>query len=333
MASTTPALATMPTEILCMIGSELGENELVGISQVSRGFRNIFLARRFKRVVLRGTMARIEFYQNEYPHNGPLSFEDVALIGSLLQGMPKLYGVTFRINCYDNVLFNRLLREAPKWSSPRSIAFFRNTDHSNFNAVIRRFLPGTLEAVRIPYGFNKRHYNIVKSQCPTLKALEIDRSCDRQRRRNVTPSLDHDFVNTVNSDFPEVESLILHEDTRFRNRRFMWFTSAAELDDAVSLLIDALDDMPRLRRFAFTLREDRLDIPLIQDDVEADIDEWCLNLVESLLNAVPTLEELCISFYHPTFYRGTRRNHQIVVQKANRNNIGEEDRFPSSLWP
>ncbi|KAF4957968.1 hypothetical protein FGADI_2797 [Fusarium gaditjirri] len=294
----------------------------------------------------------------------PLRFakNDLDHFGILLRSIDRLCGVKISLNFprhRDRIAFNKALRKASLWSNgspkPCSLTFFGNPVNSNFNAVIRRFYPGTLGAVQIlEGGLNKKQYAILRDS-PTagyLKALHIDRTVNNQEARHVVPSLDQFFLREVGTYFPRLKSLVLHEDTPgltldcdFRTWPFglVWFDDQAAFDRNVSGLVNALIRMPGLRRFAFTLWFVRLHGHLVPHDWEdykgtyrpramVEIDNFYINkLVSPILTQVPNLVELCVSSDHPIFYRGTRRNGQVHVQRESRENLGEEDQFPSLL--
>jgi hypothetical protein len=108
-------------------------------------------------------------------------------------------------------------------------------------------------------------------------------------------------------------------------------------------MVRQLKKMPCLRRFAFTLWFVRLHGHLIPHDwgdyegtyrpkTMVEMDKFYIDkIVTVIMTRIPALVELCISSDHPTFYRGTRRDGQIHVQRESRDNVGEENRFPSLL--
>ncbi|KAF9769893.1 hypothetical protein IL306_012610 [Fusarium sp. DS 682] len=229
--------------------------------------------------------------------------------------MPRLHEVSFNIRTntrQDTLAFNRALRKTIDWPGPRSLTFPGHLAEPIFNAIVRRFVPTTIEAVQLPKGVNKAHFMSLKKspQGQTLKALHIDRTANRRRTRSLTPSFDHEFLQQRNN---------------------------------LVALIVALQRMRQLRRFAFTLWLMRLHKRLIQRDLTvspllnraytaAKIDEFYFSIVRLILGDVSTLMELCISPEHPIFYRGIRSEEgQILIRRESRENPGEEDRFPTLL--
>jgi len=56
---TTPELATMPTEILCMIGDNLSVHEIKELTLTSKQFREIFLPKLCKHLKFSGNMKEL----------------------------------------------------------------------------------------------------------------------------------------------------------------------------------------------------------------------------------------------------------------------------------
>ncbi|KAF4453707.1 hypothetical protein F53441_3716 [Fusarium austroafricanum] len=354
--STTPTLVTMPTEILCIIGSNLRDDELVGISHVSQRLRHIFIAQRYKSLKFSGTVIKVARTYTRYltiAINGDRCPElaqhahapQVVLtpLSMFLGAIPNLEQVNFNLNFgpdMDHLLFNRCLRKTTTWSSPRSLAFIDKVPLTVFNTVVRHFSPGALEAIQLPSGFNQQHFSTLKTQQAGLKALHVDRTSNKTRDGTFR-LLDVNFLNSVEDHFPEMESLILHEDTPEYYEGSPAYISCG-WDIHVIPFIGALNAMPRLRRFAFTLepyhlRRRRRNCPLhgnwaCPPRIGYPSHEECYSdVARDILNRVPGLEALCIASHHPTFYRATRENGQIVVQKESRDNDHEQYRFPNVL--
>lgn len=108
-------------------------------------------------------------------------------------------------------------------------------------------------------------------------------------------------------------------------------------------MVHQLKRMPCLRRFAFTLWFVRLHGHLVPHDwgdyegtyrpmTMVEMDNFYIDkIVTVIMTRVPALVELCVSSNHPAFYRATRRDDKIHVQRESRDNLGEENRFPSLL--
>ncbi|KAG5744466.1 hypothetical protein H9Q70_012825 [Fusarium xylarioides] len=306
----------------------------------------------------------IRIYYPPHTIHWPLRFakNDLEHFGILLRTIDRLCGVNISLSFprhRDCISFNKVLRKAGMWSKdpfrpPCSLTFLDDPVDLNFNAVFQRFHSESLGAVQLPGGFNRKHYvkleNSFHAAC--LKALHVDRTANRQKARHVVPSLDDDFLGEIRRDFPRLESLILHEDTPdltidsdFRSWPFglVWFDDQVAFDRNVDKLVYEVSRMPRLRRFAATLWYVRLHGHLVPHDWEdhkgtyrpktmVEMDNFYIDkLVTVIMTRVPALVELCVSSNHPTFYRGTRRDDQIHVQRESRENLGEEKRFPSLL--
>ncbi|KAF4437618.1 hypothetical protein FACUT_5550 [Fusarium acutatum] len=389
---TTPALDTVPTEILYLIGSHLCDDEFGSITQVSRRLRDVFLPRRYARIEFSGTVKEVaeylipifsmdcdvisgilrhsietftRFVTFRIDNSGqdvriPLRFSrnHVAHFAILLHSIDRLCGASFSLRFpshLDVLAFNKALRNTGSWSTnrvtPFCLTFLDCPVESNFNAVVRRFQPGNLGAVQLPKRLNRRYYVILKKspQGQALKALHIDRTDYREGVRRGFPSLDHKILGEIRKDFPQLESLVLHEDTpclhvysdlRMWPLGSVWFDDQAAFDRTVNALVTALNRMPRLRHFAFTLWFVRLHGHLVPHDWDegyrpksmVELDNFYINnLVSPIMTQVATLVELCVSSDHPIFYRGIRRDDQIHVQRESRDNPGEENRFPSLL--
>ncbi|KAF5575088.1 hypothetical protein FPANT_11476 [Fusarium pseudoanthophilum] len=312
------------------------------------------------------TFTRFVTIRIHYPphtNNLPLRFarNDLDHFGILLRSIDRLCGVNISLSFprpRDCISFNKALRNAAWWSyctnKPLSLTFLDDPADTNFNAIFRHFDPASLAAVQLPGGLNRKHYTKLKSyvHAYALKTLHVDRTVNNQQTRHVVPSLDQDFLREVRKDFPQLESLILHEDTPgltiYSDLRcwpfgLVWFNDKSALDRNIRRMVRQLQRMPCLRRFAFTLWFVRLHGHLIPHDWEdyegtyrhktmVEMDKFYIDkIVTVIMTRVPALEELCVSSNHPTFYRGTRRDGQIHVERESRHNLGEEKRFPSLL--
>ncbi|KAF5671113.1 hypothetical protein FDENT_10997 [Fusarium denticulatum] len=317
--------------------------------------------RRLIQTFTRFVMIRI--YYPPHTNNLPLRFaqNDLEHFGILLRSIDRLCGVNISLSFprhRDCISFNKALRKTGMWSNypdkSCSLTFLDDPVDLNFNAVFQRFHCESLGAVQLPGGFNRKHYMKLMDSFHAryLKALHVDRTANRQKARHVVPSLDDDFLGEVRRDFPRLESLILHEDTPdltidsdFRSWPFglVWFDDQVAFERNVRKLVYELKRMPCIRRFAFTLWFVRLHGHLVPHDWEdykgiyrpktmVEMDNFYIDkLVTVIMTRVPALVELCVSSNHPTFYRGTRRDDQIHVQRESRDNLGEENRFPSLL--
>ncbi|KAF5721895.1 hypothetical protein FMUND_3379 [Fusarium mundagurra] len=312
------------------------------------------------------TFTRFVTFRIYYPPNTihwPLRFasNDLEHFGILLRSIDRLCGVNISLSFprhRDCISFNKALRKTGMWSEdftkPCSLTFLDDPVDLNFNAVFRCFQAKALGAVQLPGGLNRKHFvKLYHSRQGTyLKALHVDRTAYNQKARHVVPSLDDDFLGEIRRGFPRLESLILHEDTAdltidfdFRSWPFglVWFDDQAAFDRNVDKLVRQLSMMPHLRRFAFTLWYVRLHGHLVPHDWEdhkgtyrpktmVEMDNFYIDkLVTVIMTRVPSLVELCVSHNHPNFYRGTRRDDQIHVRRESRDNLGEENRFPSLL--
>ncbi|KAF4962289.1 hypothetical protein FSARC_9620 [Fusarium sarcochroum] len=373
---TTSTLAAMPTEVLCMIGSYFSHQDLRAITAASIRLREMFLSRLFhKSIRFSGSLGELSEKLTSFLHHASDSFgrmvqlkaryaiflitdsdlheftstspmSPVALIGSLFGALPDLNEVVFdfRFSGIAQVsYFNNLLRGAERWAGPRCVTF-QHAEFSNFNAVIRHFLPETLEAVQLPVKSHNKHYKVIKSRCRSLKGLYID--CTRFHSVQRTfRSMDHRVLELVNRDFPDIESLVMDEDNYMHNdnnpRRLTSFEDHLRLKSVYEQLFESLNAMSCLRRFSFNLWSGRIDPFFFRRDwsraskvvpfTQSEIDTWYARLVAAFLQAVPRLEELCIT-NHNYFYRGTRACHRIKVDRMPFHGPSAEIGFPSVLW-
>ncbi|KAJ4267200.1 hypothetical protein NW762_003301 [Fusarium torreyae] len=295
-----PTLAAMPTEILCMIGSNLSGNELGSIARASRRFRQIFITRVFENIKFSGNMGRLTeqlaslLYGSSVPVmtlikpfikyatfqiQGVTAPDDaipsqvskagLTLISIFLRTMPQLKGAVFDLHLphTQQVQFSRQLREAPRLYGPPSLRFLNSVEISGLNAILRNYntAPG---AVQIPAWHGTRSYKAVRDRCPTLKALHLSRGYERKHR--LFRSMDHKILELINRDFNQLESLVLHEATSAHEElyrgQFKTPKHFLELNRMIDRLIVSLNAMPQLRRFAFTMWYKRLDKRLIRAD-------------------------------------------------------------------
>lgn len=73
----TPALATMPTEIVCMIGADLSIHDIKEWTLASKRFRNIFLSKVCEHIKFSGNMEQLEDRILSYFQTATASFRNV----------------------------------------------------------------------------------------------------------------------------------------------------------------------------------------------------------------------------------------------------------------
>jgi hypothetical protein len=76
-SGTTPSLATMPTEIVCMIGAHLSIYVIKAWTLVSKRFRDIFLSQICKHIKFSGDMEQLENSILSYFRTATASFRNV----------------------------------------------------------------------------------------------------------------------------------------------------------------------------------------------------------------------------------------------------------------
>ncbi|KAF4957513.1 hypothetical protein FSARC_11281 [Fusarium sarcochroum] len=276
-----------------------------------------------------------------------VSASGIELIGEFLRKMPSLKGVAFRLRIMSHtqlIEFNKLFRKTQKWSNPVSLRFLNFVDASGLKAIVRQFRPGTLKAVQIPFWYKTPEYKILQSHCPTLKALHLSAYYGQKLR--VLRSMDHEVLDSISGDFTQLESLILRENTSADTCLWSlrWPQHLHQLNQTIERLIVSLNAMPHLRRFAFTLWLKRLDKRFIRQDwtksresrrslEDAELDDWYSTLILRISDAVPRLEELCITSEESDFYRGTRIGGQssMRVERASFSHVDEKHQFPNAL--
>lgn len=88
--STTPELATMPTEILCMIGDNLSVNEIKDWTLVSKRFREILLPKLCKHLKFSGNMKELTNSLNAYHARKTASFRHLVRRHARLVSSPAV---------------------------------------------------------------------------------------------------------------------------------------------------------------------------------------------------------------------------------------------------
>ncbi|KAM5343244.1 hypothetical protein ACJ41O_014210 [Fusarium nematophilum] len=187
-------------------------------------------------------------------------------------------------------------------------------------AVFRLCHLEKLQAVYLTEGRGSETYVETRKHCPRLKrlALSLDGDIDGSvLNRNGwgwgdMMSLEAESMAkiVVNRDFEYLEWLVFNE-----TRPFSYYLRGTPPENRVKGLIAALQAMPRLRRFAFTLSKNRfgpsfnlvlsVDRPLTHTEAEA----WYAALIQRIGGSVPGLEQLCIidgGDWRPVVHRGTR---------------------------
>ncbi|RKK98992.1 hypothetical protein BFJ71_g6364 [Fusarium oxysporum] len=155
---TTPELATMPTEILCMIGDNLSVHEIKELTLTSKQFREIFLPKLCKHLKFSVNMKELTdslhaYYTRKTASFRPLvhhhtrfvtfevtNFDDIFKmnawllgygvktipIGRFLADTPSLHGVVFDIwlqNRKEAHKFLNFIRKGPDWAGPKHLYF------------------------------------------------------------------------------------------------------------------------------------------------------------------------------------------------------------------
>ncbi|KAM0554900.1 hypothetical protein ACHAPJ_006636 [Fusarium lateritium] len=246
---TAATLTGMPTEILCMVGPYLGDEDLSSITRVSKRLRRIFLPLHFRDVSLVGSMARLALRlasfldERSVSTSGPIwqyvqyvrfrivgtdesdhtavclaTESAIELIGDFFRKASGLHHAAFDFwVCYNDpqkAQFTQLLRSTERWSGPPSV-YLDQTSLITSKSIIHQYLPGALEAAQITVWCDSEQYNMLKAQCPTLKRLYLTETGGKSHgntARLMIRSMDHNVVNKINADFRQLEWLVLKED-------------------------------------------------------------------------------------------------------------------------
>ncbi|KAJ4249051.1 hypothetical protein NW762_012382 [Fusarium torreyae] len=276
----------------------------------------------------------------------------IELIGDFFRKATGLRHAAFDFwVCYNDpqkAQFSQLLENVERWSGPPSV-YLDQTDLITSKSIIHQYLPGALEAAQITEWCDSEQYSMLKAQCPTLKRLYLTETGGKSHgntARLMIRSMDYNVVNKIDTDFRQLEWLVLKEDELCLKCIRKPISQSPEflnhLNQIIENLTQSLRAMPRLTRFACTLARQRLHNCIIREDwsetgcravTDAELDTWYSALIFRISKSVPRLKHLCIASDDYTFYRGTKTVRQAVmeVRRERFDDPGQRYRFPTML--
>ncbi|KAG5796508.1 hypothetical protein H9Q69_004471 [Fusarium xylarioides] len=296
--STTPELATMPTEILCMIGDNMSVKEIKGWTLASKKFREIFLPKLCKHLKFAGNMKELTNCLNAYHTRKTASFRHLVRhhamlvtfevtrfnnlremnawlqgygvnsipIGRFLADTPGLHGIAFRIGLHfakETHKFLGLIRKGPDWDGPKHLYLEEFMEESTMGKIVGKFKTGALGGIAMPpyVVFLDRHYDELARSGSNLTSLRLEaKPARRFRDSSAITSFRFTPIKRISEDFPQLESLNVCDDT---THSVLWpprmnGSDKHRLFRTIEDVASCLQNMRRLRRLAFTLHEARL---------------------------------------------------------------------------
>ncbi|KAI7764993.1 hypothetical protein LZL87_005706 [Fusarium oxysporum] len=182
-SGTIPALATMPTEVVCMIGADLSIHKIKEWFLASKRFRDIFLSQICRQIKFSGNMEQLENSLLSYFQTETASFRDVVhnhircvifdaqafdtrrsmrawarrspigllQVGHFIISNPNLHQVTFNtyLERFKEVsLFMKLVEAGPQWTDVKNLSFQSPSDNAGvIGAVIQKLENGELQRI------------------------------------------------------------------------------------------------------------------------------------------------------------------------------------------
>ncbi|PNP86118.1 hypothetical protein FNYG_00346 [Fusarium nygamai] len=281
---TTPAplsaLEKLPTEVIVMIGTEVGLLDFMVATLVSKHLRSVLLPQRFKQLKLSGSLKKLahdmrSFLSGDLKHlmttilstlksvtirfepysraeestDSHLSAHRIAVISEFISKLSSVNLISFDNQIKGEIDFAEGLGNTPKWNGPKAVIFCGRRNLQMFSALINQFAQNTLKSVEIPRQTAYRHPLALQSACPLLKGLKVDVSSFKSSSRTLA-CMSSKTLQVIDGYFPHLESLIFHD---MGPQPFICRKQLPNVNDYVEKLITQLKSMPRLRRFAFTL--------------------------------------------------------------------------------
>ncbi|KAF5679878.1 hypothetical protein FDENT_8592 [Fusarium denticulatum] len=166
-------------------------------------------------------------------------------------------------------------------------------------------------------------YKVLATQALQLKQLAV---MGLEGMPRCEPRLTTKILGDVHKNFQQLETLVLGE---FLNPRFPWgqehFRTPRERADMNIMVVKvcmALNSMPQLTRFAFVLTDEtvgeRVGTP--QENFASYYrgqfntkEEWYSQLVSSILDVVPGLQQLCVRARGSVYCRGVRMTGELTI--------------------
>ncbi|EXL81375.1 hypothetical protein FOPG_05396 [Fusarium oxysporum f. sp. conglutinans race 2 54008] len=291
---TTPELATMPTEILCMIGGNLSVHEIKELTLTSKQFREIFLPKLCKHLKFSGNMKELTdslhayytrktasfrhlvHYHTRFVTFEVTNFDDIFKmnawllgygvktipIGRFLADTPSLHGVVFDVwlqNRKEAHKFLSFIRKGPDWAGPQHLYFKKYVEESTMGKIVGKFKAGALKGIAAPHAsLTGCHYDELARSGADLTSLRLNKYSFLRQDSSALTSLNDVLINRISKDFPQLESLNIYDKTRSgRYTHHMNDRDRYRWCRKIDKVASSLRKMRRLRRFAFTLSEAR----------------------------------------------------------------------------
>ncbi|RBQ79218.1 hypothetical protein FVER14953_21286 [Fusarium verticillioides] len=283
---TTPSLATMPTEIVCMIGDNMSSNEIKDWTLVSTTFRDILLPRICKHLKFSGNMEELTNSLNAYFKRKKASFRHVAHhhtkfvtfevtkfntifemrawvqrcgvdtipIGRFLADTPNLHGVVFDIwlrNPKEAFRFISFIRRGADWHGPEHVYFKKYAKHLDIGKIVGKFKSGALKGISLPPTSLLDHCGQIARNGANLTSLCLGKYLCIYYRDSIMAAVNNQVANTLAKDFPHLESLKIYD--RFSRSDYRGYTDSYRWCREIAKAAFILTQLRRLRRFAISM--------------------------------------------------------------------------------
>ncbi|KAF5989657.1 hypothetical protein FBULB1_660 [Fusarium bulbicola] len=332
--STTPELATMPTEIICIIGDNLSVHEIKDWTLVSKQFREILLPKLCKHLKFSGSMKELTSSPNAYFTRKTASFRHLARhqarlvtfevksfnnpremnawlvgygvenipVGRFLADTPNLHGVVFDL-CLPYLRephkFTSLIRKGPDWHGPKHLYFKKFPEFYDLGRIVAKFKAGALGGIAAPPGMSLDEYDELARKGASLTSLRLDKYFCIYEHDATLPGLNGGLASKINKSFPRLESLNIYDEypsgLSFRRDCRHHNRWFQEITKAALILAK----LQRLRRFAFTMglleESDNFAINCITTQLLAMMDNKGLGPFE--VRGVQGVYELAIAYF------------------------------------
>ncbi|KAF5608581.1 uncharacterized protein FSUBG_4509 [Fusarium subglutinans] len=332
--STTPELATMPTEIICMIGDNMSVHEIKDWTLVSNQFREILLPKLCKHLKFSGNMKELTNSLNAYFTRKTASFRHLARhqaklvtfevksfnnpremnawlvgygvenipVGRFLADTPNLHGVVFDL-CLPYLKephkFTSLIRKGPDWHGPKHLYFKKFPEFYDLGRIVEKFKAGALEGIAGPPGMSLDEYDELARNGASLTSLRLDKYFCIYERDATLPGLNGGLASKINKSFPRLESLNIYDEYPSGlsfHRNYRYHNRWCQEITKGALILAKLQ---RLRRFAFTMglleESDNFAINCITTQLLAMMDKKVLGPFE--VRGVEGVYKLMIAYF------------------------------------
>ncbi|KAF5671114.1 hypothetical protein FDENT_10998 [Fusarium denticulatum] len=348
--STTSELATMPTEILCMIGDNMSVEEIKGWTLASKKFHEIFLPKLCKHLKFPGNMEELTNSLNAYFTRKTASFRRWAHHHTNLQGV--VFDVWFR-DPKEASRFISLIRKGVDWHGPEHVYFKKYPEHWDIGQIVGKFKAGTLKGICLPPTSLLDHCGQIARNGANLTSLCLGKYLCIYHRNPPLSVLNknNEVANAIGKGFPHLESLEIYDrPSRYGLSLYRGYTDSNVWRREIEKAAFILTELRRLRRFAISmcpLESDDISINCIKRQLLAMTKEKGLvphgvygpegvcKLVATYFAAhAKRLEEVCITNgdpANPVFYRATLTGDVWNISKESSEDPSQKYLFPNVL--